>query len=117
MPLCEVKLNFPVVKQASIELAKALSKGVVTALGKPEAYMQVYVQSDVPLTFGGTDSPAALVQVSSIGGISSDQNKKTASFVTQTLKAQFSDLSGDRVYVLFADIAGANWAQNGKTFG
>ncbi|KAJ3337715.1 hypothetical protein HDU93_000663 [Gonapodya sp. JEL0774] len=115
--LCEVKLNFPAAKDACIKVAKVLSKGVVGALGKPEAYMQVYVIPDVALTFGGTEAPAALAQISSIGGIASANNKKTAAVVVNALQSEFPQLSGDRVYILFSDIPGANWAQNATTFG
>lgn len=94
------------------ELAKALSKAAASALGKPESYVMVNVLHSDSLLFGGSSEPAAMVQVSSIGGSCS----KVCGPLTDVV-ATVAKVPKERVFVNFRDVPRSEWAMQGNTFG
>jgi phenylpyruvate tautomerase len=94
-------------------LAQAVSTAVAGALGKPEQYMVVAVETPAVLLFGGTDEPAAMVNVESIGGSCS----KVAAAITKALVDAGLGIVASRVYVNFTGFTASEWAMAGSTFG
>ena len=93
------------------ELARTLSAAVASALSKPEMYVCVEVIHSPNLLFGGSKDPAAMVQVSSVGG-------SITSVITPITEAVSKvNVSPQRIFVNFQVYTGANWGMNGSTFG
>ena len=65
MPLLEIFTN-TVVDNEQVIATKA-SKLVTEILNKPESYVMVRVQTEQSLLFAGSNEPAALVQLKSLG--------------------------------------------------
>ena len=66
------------------------------------------------MIFGGTDAPAALGTLYSIGGISKESNSQIQSAVTDQLEA--FGVAEDRIYITFFDIDRANIGWRRRTF-
>ena len=98
---------------ADVDVAKALSKAVAEALGKPEQYVAVEVSRKV-LLFGGSPKPAATALLSSIGKIDLEHNTLVSKAVAVALDGLA--IPADRVYIRYLDVARENWGWNGKTF-
>ncbi len=112
MPLINVKTNLADV-QAADALLKKLSTALAIATGKPESYVMTLLESDVPMTFAGSDKPCAYVEIKSIGALT-----------PPAMSDQFCELirvalgiSKDRIYISFHDVSASDWGWNGRTFG
>jgi len=101
-------------KQKNI-LAKELSKICAAQLNKPETYVMSIVRDDVTVFFGGKTKQAAMLEVSSIGGLNPTVNaafsKAICEFLSESIK-----IDSDCVYINFTNIKGENWGWNSKTF-
>jgi phenylpyruvate tautomerase len=116
MPMIRVQLSSPLDKPKQASLMSSLSAAVAAALGKPEGYMMVVLQPDVPILMGGRHEPAAFVEVRSVGSISSEQAVKLSEQVSAVL-GKATGLAADHIYSNFAGVAGAMWGHDGSTFG
>ena len=113
MPLVRVQLSTAV--EARDELKAELSKAVAGALGKPESYMMVVLEPETSMLMGGTDAPAALVEVRSVGTINSDQSSALSAALSQILAR--TGVEANRVYCNFTGVPPAMWGMGARTFG
>ncbi len=112
MPYLLIQTNRPVSDRAG--LLRRASEIVAKALGKPERYVMVAVEADVPMLFGGSDAPCVYMELKSIGlpeARTAELSATLCGFAQQEL-----GIDGDRTYVEFADAARHMWGFNGKTF-
>lgn len=93
---------------------KAASKAVVSATGKPESYVAVCVNDGADLIWGGSDAPAAIGCLYSIGAINKDNNGKLMRELGALLLE--AGVPQDRTYVNFFDVPRENVGWNGATF-
>jgi phenylpyruvate tautomerase PptA (4-oxalocrotonate tautomerase family) len=114
MPLVRVQLSTPA--QDEQALMKALSSAVAGALGKPEAYMMVVLEPPARLLMGGSEGPAALVEVRSVGSISGAQAAALSAKICELI-TKHAAVPGERTYLNFAGVPGAMWGHDGATFG
>ena len=85
-----------------------------TLLGKSRAYIMVAIQSGLPLVFGGESTPAAYVQLRSIG-LEASQCPDLARAISEMLETRLN-VPPDRVFIDFHGLDRALFAWNGKTF-
>ena len=116
MPMIRVQLSCQLEGPALSGLMKQLSSTVAGALGKPESYMMVVVDQQIPILMAADDAPAALVEVRSVGSIS-DQQARDISARVSGLLGESAGIGPDRVYANFMGVPGAMWGYNGGTFG
>jgi phenylpyruvate tautomerase PptA (4-oxalocrotonate tautomerase family) len=117
MPLIKVQTSVTAPAKADAEaMLKDLSASLAKHLGKPESYVMTALETDVPMTFGGTTDPVCYVEIKSIGTMSSSQTKAMSqefcSKINQTL-----GVAPNRTYIEFTDAKGAMWGWNSSTFG
>jgi len=112
MPYLNIQTNVPVADAAAL-LGKASSL-VADMLGKPESYVLVHLDADVPLIFAGSDAPAAYLQLKSLG-LAQD---KTAGYSLNlcALMAEILAIEASRVYIEFSAPERHMWGWNGATF-
>ena len=97
------------------KLLSGLSKIVADDLHKPVQYVMVSIeQADMAL--GRDSSPAAFIDLRSIGGLSKDTNAAISGHACELLGNELG-IFPERVFINFADIAGVNWGLNGGVFG
>ena len=112
MPLIHVRVSSEQVANAD-GLLKELSAELARSTGKPEKYVMSLLQSNVPMTFGGTEKPCCYVEIKSIGALQPER-------MTQTFCELIESRTGipaNRIYIGFEDIPPRQWGFNGQTFG
>jgi len=92
----------------------AASKAVSTCLSKPESYVAVCIHDGADVLFGGTDAPAAVGCVYSLGSINQANNAALTKAISELL-AEF-EIADNRIYINFFDIERANCGWSGRTF-
>lgn len=72
-------------------------------------YVCVSITQDVPLSFGGSEAPAAHATLTSIGGLGPN-NASLSKSISGVLQAKFG-IPAARLYISFVDVPGANMAR------
>lgn len=73
-------------------------------------YVCVSITQDVPLSFGGSEAPAAHATLTSIGGLGPN-NASLSKSISGVLQAKFGIPAAARLYISFVDVPGANMAR------
>nr|8AP3_A Chain A, MIF homologue [Arabidopsis thaliana]8AP3_B Chain B, MIF homologue [Arabidopsis thaliana]8AP3_C Chain C, MIF homologue [Arabidopsis thaliana] len=90
------------------------SSTVAKIIGKPENYVMIVLKGSVPMSFGGTEDPAAYGELVSIGGLNADVNKKLSAAVSAILETKLS-VPKSRFFLKFYDTKGSFFGWNGAT--
>lgn len=114
MPTLRILTNIQVPPDERPNLLARVSRTVAELLGKPEAYVMIILEDGRDLLFAGTSSPAAYLELKSIGL----PELKTAHYsqVLCELLAESLDISAERVYIEFAAPARHLFGWNSGTF-
>ncbi|KAH0571066.1 putative macrophage migration inhibitory factor [Spironucleus salmonicida] len=115
MPCAIIHSNVNIDQAKSDQLTSEISRVIAKCADKPEAYVMVGYQHVVSLAFGGSNQPAAFVELSSIGALDPDKNKTMSQQISQKF-AELLSIDGSRVYVTFTEVKPSNWGFNGTTF-
>ncbi|KAL6133007.1 hypothetical protein ACLB2K_065244 [Fragaria x ananassa] len=102
MPCLNISAN---VSLEGVDTSSILSEATSTVakiIGKPEAYVMIVLKGSVPISFGGTEQPAAYGELVSIGGLSPDVNKKLSAAISSILEAKLS-VPKSRFFLKFYD--------------
>ncbi len=87
---------------------------VAEALGKPEEYVMVSFEPSSAMLFAGSAEPAAFLELRAIGlpvKKAGDLSRLLCELVAGEL-----GISGERVFINFADVPANLWGWNGETF-
>jgi phenylpyruvate tautomerase len=114
MPYLRIQTNLPLNEKAERTMLKQAAALVAAELGKPEEYMMVALQPDTPMAFGGSDDPAAFIELKGIGIPAA--KAKRLSQVLSGLVNEHLGIPIDRIYLNFADVPSNLWGWNGDTF-
>lgn len=68
------------------------------------------------MSFGGSPSPAAYVEVKNIGELSPDLARRVSATVTEVV-AHGLGIPSDRIYIEMTEAEGERWGYGGSTFG
>lgn len=115
MPLLKLETTVVLSEDKMKALLASLSKAVAGTIGKPEQYVMVSI-SQAAMVMSGRPGDAAFVDVRSIGGLSSDANRKLSQQICKLLNDSLG-IPPERVYLNFNDVEAGNWGWNGSTFG
>ncbi|CAF2070590.1 unnamed protein product [Rotaria magnacalcarata] len=113
MPYLTVQTNVAD-NQITNDFLKQLSAKVAQSLGKPETYVAVHVVAGQKLFFSGTNDPAAVMELTSIGL----PTNKTAS-ISKEIMSLFEEklnIQTSRIYIKFTNIAGNMMGWDKGTF-
>jgi phenylpyruvate tautomerase len=112
MPVFVINTN---VKDVPANFKSLATEAVAKTLGKPVSYVAVQVNAGQNLSFGGTDEPAALCDLMSIGALSVESNKKHSKALMELLGKQLS-IKPSRIYLSFHNANKADVGYNETTF-
>jgi hypothetical protein len=115
MPTLNLSTNVPVDSVVSSDILKDASKSVARIIGKPESYVMVLLKGGVPMSFGGSEEPAAYGEVVSIGGLGPGVNGKLSAAIADILESKLS-VDKSRFYIKFYDVEGSYFGFRGSTF-
>jgi phenylpyruvate tautomerase len=116
MPLINIQVSITPNPTEVEALLKNLSSLLAKHFGKPESYVMTALRSDVFMTFGGTDAPAAYVEIKNIGTMKSQQTDSLSQAVCGQIHSALG-IAPNRIYIEFADAKGYLWGWNNTTFG
>ena len=114
MPYLQIQTNVDIESSRQRTLLANASKTVATALGKPEGYVMVALEANVPMLFAGTDQPTAFLMLKSLRLPTESTpalSETLCSFIEETLK-----IPKNRVYIEFINGQAALWGWDGGTF-
>ncbi|GFP92784.1 macrophage migration inhibitory factor homolog [Phtheirospermum japonicum] len=90
MPCLNLSTNVSLEGVDTSAILSEASSAVAKIIGKPEAYVMIVLKGSVPIAFGGTEQPAAYGELVSIGGLTSDVNKKLSAAIANVLENKLS---------------------------
>lgn len=114
MPYLKIQTNLPVTRKATRIVLREASALVEHELEKPEDYVMVALEPDIPMLFGGTDEPVAFLELKAVGLPA--RRTKQLSRVLCTMIQEHLGIKKDRVYVKFIDVKRGMWGWKGDTF-
>ena len=113
MPFIQVNTSSKSVLSDDALLQNDISKMVAELTGKPENYVMTMIQTNVKMTFAGSDEPCCFIKVKSIGSL----NPSSMSKPLCELIASKTNINTKRIYIEFIDVKASNWGFNSTTFG
>lgn len=114
MPLLQITTNQTIAADQQHAFISLCSQNVAEILGKPERYVMVTLNQDIPMLFGGESSPCVYLELKSIG-LPEDRTSDLSATLTRLMVSEL-DLDADRVYIEFSDAQRHMWGWNGGTF-
>jgi phenylpyruvate tautomerase PptA (4-oxalocrotonate tautomerase family) len=114
MPYLRIETNQRFKDADQNDFLKKASALIAESLGKPENWVMICFQPNAEMMFGGSEKPAAFVELKSIGlpteqcGVLSD---RICTFLEKAL-----NLSSDRVFIEFKSLERPMFGWNRKTF-
>ena len=114
MPLLKIQTNAAVDSDKKQRLLKNASQRIASALNKPEQYMMVSLDAEVPMMFAGTGEPAAFVELKGIG-LPTAKARDLSRLICDVIGSELG-VPAPRVYINFADVPASLWGWNGATF-
>ena len=114
-PSLLIYTNVDMDRDKKVTLMKAASKAVSLCLSKPESYVAVCVMDGLDLIWAGSDQPAAIGTVTSLGSINLTNNKQLSKEICSLL-ADTGGIPDDRVYLTFFDVPRENMGYKSATF-
>ncbi|XP_042401100.1 macrophage migration inhibitory factor homolog [Zingiber officinale] len=109
MPCLNLFTNVRLEEVDTSTVLSETTKAISDIIGKPETYVMVVLKGSIPISFGGTQQPAAYGELVSIGGLNSDVNKKLSAGIADILENNMS-IPKSRFFLKFYD-SKANQAQ------
>jgi phenylpyruvate tautomerase PptA (4-oxalocrotonate tautomerase family) len=114
MPTLIIKTNAEIPTDRRKVVLEAVSAAVAEQLGKPESYVMVVLETDRDLLFGADDSPAAYLELKSLG-LPEDRTAALSEGLCALLDRHFG-IPPRRVYIEFASPPRHLFGWNGGTF-
>ncbi|UJR08294.1 hypothetical protein I4U23_012565 [Adineta vaga] len=113
MPYLTVQTNIAE-NQITDEFLKQLSVKVAETVGKPEQYVVIHVSGGQKLFFAGTNDPAAIMELASIG-LSANQTATISKEIMNFFEEKLS-IKTTRIYIKFTNMPGNMMGWNKTTF-
>ncbi|KAL8129434.1 hypothetical protein V2J09_018589 [Rumex salicifolius] len=88
MPCLTLSTNVTLEGVDTSSILSEASSSIAKILGKPENYVMVLLKGSVPVSFGGTEQPAAFGELISIGGLNPATNKKLSAAIAAANRSQ-----------------------------
>jgi len=115
MPCLKIQTNTDISDAQSAILLDRGTQIVVNELNKPLDYIQVIVEGNQAIAFGGNQEPSAFVELRSLG-LPGDTPTALSAAICALLQEALN-IAPARVFINFFDIEHSNWGWNSKTFG
>ena len=114
MPYISTKTTLSLSEEKKAALAMRYGKAITLIPGKSEAHLMIGFEDGVTMYFAGsTGEPMAFVEVKLFGTAQAKDLDTLTKEICDILKDELN-ISGDRVYVKYEEIA--HWGWNGRNF-
>ena len=114
MPLLTIETNISLDAREAQALSLKASAHVAGMLGKPESYVMVSVRPGSIMSFGGNDSPCAMLELKSLG-LPEEQTTAFSDSLCGFISTE-TGIPASRIYIQFSNPQRHLWGWDGKTF-
>jgi phenylpyruvate tautomerase PptA (4-oxalocrotonate tautomerase family) len=114
MPYLRIQTNVEREPGDSQPALLRVSSLLAEMLGKPEKYVMAALEAGQPMVFGGSEAPAAYLELKSIG-LPQARTEELSRALCEFVSEEFG-VRKERIYIEFTDAQGAMWGWNGGTF-
>jgi phenylpyruvate tautomerase len=114
MPLLTIETNISLDSQDAQALSLKASAHVANMLGKPESYVLVSIRPGSIMSFGGNDSPCAMLELKSLG-LPEEQTAAYSESLCNFISTE-TGIPASRIYIQFSSPQRHMWGWDGKTF-
>lgn len=114
MPALKLQTNQSLSDEQKDGLLDQLTSLVVGILDKPIQYVQVIVEDNCRMAFGGTSQPCGLVELRSLG-MPWGKPRELSESISRLLEKK-AGIPPERLFINFFDMDRAMWGWNGSTF-
>jgi len=108
MPYIEVKTNKHVSDELAHRISNAMDRLITILPGKTKDWLMTEVKGDCHLTFGGSDAPCILVNVSLFGKSTPEAYEKLTAAICDELRWTL-DIVEERMYVKYEEVSTWGW--------
>lgn len=114
MPTLRILTNARVPQEDRAGLLGRASRALSKMLGKPESYCLVVLEDGRDLLFGGTEAPAAYLELKSLG-LPEGETARYSHALCVLMEGELG-IPPDRIYIEFASPSPHLFGWNGDTF-
>ena len=114
MPLLHLTTNIALEAEQKTTTLRQLSQQCAEWLGKSENYVMVLISDGAALSFGGSEEPAAYMELKSLG-LPDDSTHDLSKAICRFLESNLS-IPSERIYIEFTPGERHLWGWNSKTF-
>ncbi|KAL8152360.1 hypothetical protein V2J09_010120 [Rumex salicifolius] len=114
MPCLNITTNVNLEGVDTSAILTEATASIAKLLSKPENFVMVVIKGSVPISFGGSQDPAAFGELISIGSLNPDTNKQVSAALSAILESKLS-VPKNRFYLSMSDKQFFGW--NGTVFG
>ena len=114
MPLLSITVNKTLPEPEQQTIVKTFSASVANMLGKPESYVMVIMQTNLAMSFAGSDAPLAYLELKSLG-LPEDKTTEFSANLCSLVSEQLN-VPQERTYIEFSNPARHMWGWNSLTF-
>ena len=115
MPYLRIAANVRCNDEQRAELLASGTELVSTQLGKPVSYVMVHLSDGESLVFGGSDEPASIVELASLG-LPEERTAELSRAICELI-TRVTGIASDRIYIDFRSPPRHMWGYDGRTFG
>ncbi|MEN8170228.1 MAG: phenylpyruvate tautomerase MIF-related protein [Pseudomonadota bacterium] len=114
MPYLLINTNQELDKTEEMRLLGMCSQSLAIALGKPERYVMVSIESGLSMLFGGDGAPCAYLELKSLG--LPEETTAELSLTLCKLIGEALVIPTERIYIEFSNPPRHMWGWNNTTF-
>lgn len=114
MPLLKIQTNVNLGDSEKQQVVSELSVVTAEALGKPERYVMVILESGIPMRFAADSAATVYAELKSISLPENQTESLSATLCAALTKAM--TVQGERIYIEFSNVERHMWGWNGATF-
>jgi hypothetical protein len=112
VPLLALRTSAAAPKRAAYT---RLTRLLARELRKSERWVMITVEARVPMTFGGSASPACYAELKNVGKLGRKRVEQLSALLCAEI-ARALGVARDRIYIEFTNAEGALWGWDGGTF-
>ena len=114
MPLLSITTNQLIATANQQAILEACSQQIAAALGKPERYVMVKLETNQAMSFAGNTAPCAYLELKSLG-LPEATTVELSTTLCNLIEEQFS-IPSDRIYIEFSSPERHMWGWDNSTF-
>jgi phenylpyruvate tautomerase len=114
MPLLKIQTNVTLDNPEKLQVMARLSAVTSAALGKPERYVMVILETDIPMQFAADNAGTIYAELKSIG-LPENRTESLSATLCAALTETMA-VPGERIYIEFANAGRHMWGWDGATF-